>query len=510
MTRKLKIASLGFSLLLALGDGRAAQAFRGGGGGANRGGGGVANRGGGANRGGAAFGRIRRRRRLHREEPLCGGLQRQSWGDDRRGRTAGSTSRVPARAPTTPSGAGRSTTGPRVPPPRAPEEPRPVAASTGSRARRRAARATRTSGRVGGASGPNGNSVAGRSNSGPSPARTGPPSAARGASGPWGRTGRSARPNAVVWRPDPTAPSPASTTGQPPSRVATTGPRVMGVTGSADTAPIIRDGSTAAGTGTIARPGDGATLTGGAAAGPAGLGLWLLALWHGIYAVSNPYYATPEGVPGQRMRRLYNYGQPIDTSNTPPQEDRQPGHGDLRRRPRVVQARPVRAGPASDRPGVGEAARRRQHPPVPGPLPLRPGPIRRGRRDPLRRALGGAGLGLDDPHRRLPRRRDVHRPTPDPWKAPASSTPTSPRTASSWPIYTWPRDIPSGGRDAQGGRRDESRDTLSAKLLRQLDSSQDPPPPPPSRMSPRTRRAPRAPRSTGPGGPGRRPGPRSR
>ena len=49
-----------------------------------------------------------------------------------------------------------------------------------------------------------------------------------------------------------------------------------------------------------------------------------------------------------------------------------------------------------------------------GPLPVRAGAVRRGRRDPLRRALGRPRLGLDDAHRPLSRRRRLHRPAPRP------------------------------------------------------------------------------------------------
>ena len=165
-------------------------------------------------------------------------------------------------------------------------------------------------GRAGGAVGPRGNAVGGRSNIG----------AVSGAAWYGGRRAFGVR-----------------------------APRAGGRTASTPTAAITRAGSTATGTATTPRPGAGAKpywggwgwglgwVRGSAWAGRRPglgtlvLGLWLVALRHGLHAVQQRLLR-------RRIRRWpcpYDYSQPIDTVSAPAAESvGRSGDGSLRRRPR--------------------------------------------------------------------------------------------------------------------------------------------------------------------------------
>ena len=155
-----------------------------------------------------------------------------------------------------------------------------------------------------------------------------------------------------------------------------------------------------------------------------GMGLgWGLSSWGfgsslygmGYMPYSNPYYDDYYGGAGARCRRsLQLLAADRHHDRAGRRVDRRPGHGPLRRRPGVVHARELHRRPPAGRRGPGEAAERHHAARVPGALPLRPGPLRRGRRRALRRALRRAGLGLGDAHRPLSRRRHLHGPAPGP------------------------------------------------------------------------------------------------
>ena len=85
---------------------------------------------------------------------------------------------------------------------------------------------------------------------------------------------------------------------------------------------------------------------------------------------------------------------------------RRPGRGEVRRGSRRLQGRRLRQGPPEHRRGHQDASQRCDAPRVPGPGPVRTSEVRASRGPALCRALGRAGVGLDDAYWPLsPRRR---------------------------------------------------------------------------------------------------------
>ena len=184
---------------------------------------------------------------------------------------------------------------------------------------------------------------------------------------------------------------------------------------STPTAAITRAGSTATGMGTTSRLGLAQPVLGRMGLGPgpghgAGLGAVLLglrlgALRDGLHAVLQPLLHRLIRRQSAAVAAPYDYSQPIDTSRAPADDavtDPAMALFDAGRDSFKQGTTPT---PCSKPTRPGEAAQRHGPARIPGALPLRPEALRRGRRDPLRGALGRTRLGLDHADQPLSRRR---------------------------------------------------------------------------------------------------------